>query len=175
MTDGQVRVSPVTSGRGDEQQDDSASALVEMITRQRELERTGTAETPHEAGHAEPAGRSDTDASNTGGAGDAPHARGDVPGARPERRNYRRRQKAVPAFGQGATTSAADALLTVFAIDEEQWAKLLADLPLDTVTELLGHAFRLYQRIAVEETNRRFERDTVAPPESSSFRAAGET
>ena len=120
MIDGTARMSSAGSGHADGQQADSASELVEKITRQREWERTGTA----------------------------------VHGA--------------------TTVSAADALLAVFAIDEEQWAKLLAELPPDTLAELLGHAFRLYQRIAVEETSRRFERDAAGPPETSSFRTATE-
>jgi hypothetical protein len=170
MTDGTVRVSPMSSGHADGQQAGSASALVEMITRQRELERTGKAATAFEAAHAELTSRGDTDASN------APGACGDVPGAQLARPNYSRRQETVSAAaGQGATASVADALLAVFAIDEEQWAKLLAELPLDTLTELLGYTFRVYQRIAIEETNRRFEQGSVGPPETSSFRAATET
>lgn len=159
MTDGTAHISSVGSGHADGQQDDSAGALVEMITRQRELERTGGAATAYETVHAELTGRGDT------GASSAPGASGCVPGAQPARHNHSRRQEAVSAARQGATAAAADALLAVFAIDEEQWAKLLADLPLDTLAELLGHVFRLYQRIAIEETNRRFEHDAVRPPE----------
>jgi hypothetical protein len=157
MTGG--RSSPVSSGHAEGQQADSASALVEMITRRRELERTGRAPSASEAVCVEPAGRGDTDASN------APGVCGDVSGAQPVGHNQGRRKGAVSAAGQGAMTSAADALLAVFAIEEEQWAKLLADLPLDTLTELLGHVFRLYQRIATEETNRRFEQGSVRPLE----------
>jgi hypothetical protein len=169
MTDHTIRTSSISSGHADGQQADSASALVEVIMRQRELERTGKAATAYEAVHAEPTSRGDIDVSNV------PGACGDVPGVRPAAHNGSRRKEAVSATGQGAMPSAADALLRVFAIDEEQWAKLLADLPLDTLTELLGHAFRLYQRIAIEETNRRFEQDSVGLPKPSSFRAVTET
>jgi hypothetical protein len=159
MTGG--RSSSISSGHAEGQQADPASALVEMITRQRELERTGRVPGASETVRVEPAGRGDTDASI------APDACGDGSGAQPVRHNRSRRQGAVSVAGQGATASAADALLAVFAIGEEQWTTLLSDLPLETLTELLGHAFRLYQRIAAEETNRRFEQGSVRMPEPS--------
>jgi hypothetical protein len=172
MNDGTVRATSESTEQADGQQDDSASALVDVIMRQRELERTGgtgKAVSSYGAVYAELADRGDTDVINVS------DARGDASGAQPAGNNDSRRREAGSATGsatgQGSTAAAADALLTVFAIDEEQWTKLLADLPLDTLSELLGHAFRLYQRVAVEEMKRRFEEDSVGPLEPSPFRS----